>query len=129
MQGSDQPFEPLEKHSHIHFGAVNVEVLEMPTPGHMPGSTSFLVNRKFLLSGDTIFVDGLGRPDLDGKAKEWGQALCDTVFKKIEYLPDDVLVLPAHYSDIKEINDNGSVGATLEDIRRSNEIMRTTDRV
>ncbi len=99
----------------------------MPTPGHTPGSTSFLVNRKFLLSGDTIFVGGLGRPDLGGKAREWAQALYDTVFKKIADLPDDVLVLPAHYADIKEINENGYVGATLGDIRRTNEIMRTTD--
>ncbi|MCL6442137.1 MAG: MBL fold metallo-hydrolase [Alicyclobacillus sp.] len=127
MQGSDQPFEPLEKHSHIQFGAVDVEILAMPTPGHTPGSTSFLVNRKFLLSGDTIFVGGLGRPDLGGKAKEWAQSLYDTVFKKVADLPDDVLVLPTHYADIKEINENGYVGATLGDIRRSNEIMRTTD--
>jgi glyoxylase-like metal-dependent hydrolase (beta-lactamase superfamily II)/rhodanese-related sulfurtransferase len=127
MQGSDRPYEPLEKHSHIQFGSVDVEVLAMPTPGHTPGSTSFLVNRKFLLSGDTIFVGGLGRPDLGGKAREWAQALYDTVFKKIADLPDDVLVLPGHYADIKEINENGYVGATLGDIRRSNEIMRTTD--
>nr|MBO2470245.1 hypothetical protein [Bacillota bacterium] len=80
------------------------------------------------LSGDTIFVGGLGRPDLGGKAKEWAQMLYDTVFKTIANLPDDVYVLPAHYADVQEINDRGIVGALLGDIRRSNEIMRTQDR-
>ncbi|WP_018131612.1 MBL fold metallo-hydrolase [Effusibacillus pohliae] len=128
MQGSDVPFEPLEKHNEINFGAVHVKVLAIPTPGHTPGSVSFLVNDKYLLSGDTIFVGGLGRPDLGGKAREWAQALYDTVFRKIAALSDDIIVLPTHYADIQEINENGYVGATLGDIRRSNEIMRTQDR-
>lgn len=128
MHGSDIPYEPLEVHEELKFGAVNVKVLAMPTPGHTPGSTSFLVNDKFLLSGDTIFVGGLGRPDLGGKAREWAQSLYDTVFTKIANLSDDVLVLPTHFADIKEINENGFIGATLGEIRASNEVMRTEDR-
>ncbi|MFC4767200.1 MBL fold metallo-hydrolase [Effusibacillus consociatus] len=127
MQGTDVPYEPLESHNEINFGSVNVKILAIPTPGHTPGSVSFLVNDKFLLSGDTIFVGGLGRPDLGGKAREWAQSLYDTVFKKIAALSDDIVVLPTHYADIKEINENGYVGATLGEIRKSNEIMRTED--
>ena len=59
MQGSNGIFEPLENHSVIRFGHVNVKVMAIPTPGHTPGSMSFLVNDQFLLSGDTIFVGGL----------------------------------------------------------------------
>lgn len=128
MQGTGVQYEPLEKHNEINFGAVHVKVLAIPTPGHTPGSVSFLVNDKYLLSGDTIFVGGLGRPDLGGKAREWTQSLYDTVFKKIAALSDDIIVLPTHYADIKEINENGYVGATLREIRKSNEIMRTEDR-
>ncbi|MBH8598624.1 MULTISPECIES: MBL fold metallo-hydrolase [unclassified Thermoactinomyces] len=128
MQGTNISFEPLEEHDEIHFGAVRVKILTIPTPGHTPGSVSFLVNDQYLLSGDTIFVGGLGRPDLGGKAREWAQSLYETVFKKIALLSDDIIVLPAHYADIQEINENGYVGATLGDIRRSNEIMRTEDR-
>jgi glyoxylase-like metal-dependent hydrolase (beta-lactamase superfamily II) len=128
MQGTDISFEPLEKHDEIHFGAVRVKILTIPTPGHTPGSVSFLINDQYLLSGDTIFVGGLGRPDLGGKAREWAQSLYETVFKKIALLSDDIIVLPAHYADIQEINENGYVGAALGDIRRSNEIMRTEDR-
>lgn len=128
MQGSDIPFEPLEHHEHIQFGNVKVKVLAMPTPGHTPGSVSFLINDTFMLSGDTIFVGGLGRPDLGGKAREWAQSLYETVFQKVANLPDDILVLPSHYADIQEINENGFVGATLGEIRKSNEIMRTENR-
>lgn len=128
VKGTDLAYEPLEKHESIRFGQVEVEVLALPTPGHTPGSTSFLLNNQFLMSGDTIFVGGLGRPDLGGKAKEWAQDLYDTVFNKVNQLSDEVLVLPAHYADIKEINDNGIVGATLGDIRNNNEIMRNSNR-
>ncbi|KEO81406.1 MBL fold metallo-hydrolase [Tumebacillus flagellatus] len=128
MQDSGMPFEPLERHEHIQFGTVDVKVMPISTPGHTPGSTSFLINERFLLSGDTIFVGGLGRPDLGGKAREWAQSLYDTVFSTLAGLGDDVLVLPTHFADIQEINANGYVGAQLGDIRRNNEIMRTTDR-
>jgi glyoxylase-like metal-dependent hydrolase (beta-lactamase superfamily II)/rhodanese-related sulfurtransferase len=128
MQGSEIPFEPLEEHDQIQFGDVQVKVLAIPTPGHTPGSVSFLVNEHYLLSGDTIFVGGLGRPDLGGKAREWAQSLYETVFTKIASLSDDIIVLPTHFADISEINQNGYVGATLGEIRHSNEIMRTEDR-
>lgn len=128
MQDSKLPYEALEDYDEITFGSVNVKVLAMPTPGHTPGSVSFLVNDQFLLSGDTIFVGGLGRPDLGGKAREWAQSLYDTVFKQIASLSDDILVLPTHYADIKEISENGVVGAKLGDIRASNEVMRTENR-
>jgi glyoxylase-like metal-dependent hydrolase (beta-lactamase superfamily II)/rhodanese-related sulfurtransferase len=128
MQGSNLRYEPLENHKNLDFGAVQVKVIAVPTPGHTPGSVSILVNDKYLLSGDTIFVGGLGRPDLGGKAREWAQSLYDTVFKTIANLSDDVLVLPTHFANIKEINEGGYVGARLGDIRKSNEIMRTEDR-
>lgn len=125
LQGTPPyPYKPLEEHKKIEFGNVEVEVLAIETPGHTPGSVSFLVNNRFMLSGDTIFVGGLGRPDLGGKAREWAEMLYDTVFKKLSTLADDILVLPAHYADIQEMNENGIVGALLGDIRKSNRAMQ-----
>lgn len=128
MHGSNLPYKALEDHKQLEFGSVTVQVIAVPTPGHTPGSVSILINDKYLLSGDTIFVGGLGRPDLGGKAKEWAQSLYDTVFNTIAPLSDNVLVLPTHYADIKEINESGYVGARLGDIRKSNEVMRMEDR-
>lgn len=121
-------YEPLEHHETLKIGSVDVKVLAVPTPGHTPGSTSVLIEDRYLLSGDTIFVGGLGRPDLGGKAREWAQSLYDTVFQTVAALSDDVLVLPTHFADIKEINENGYVGAPLGAIRANNEVMRDADR-
>ena len=127
-KGSGLPFTPLEEFKKIRVGEIDVEVLAIPTPGHTPGSTSFLVDHRFLLSGDTVFVGGLGRPDLGGKAKEWAEDLYDTVFYRLNDLPDNCFVLPAHYADIQEMNEHGVVGATFGEIVRNNEMMRNADR-
>lgn len=127
-EGSKVPFEPLEKYEKLQSGNIEVEVLVVKTPGHTPGSLSFFVNQKYLLSGDTIFVGGLGRPDLGGKAREWAEDLYDTVFGKVAALADDVIVLPSHYATFTELNEQGIVAATLGDIRRQNEIMHLSDR-
>lgn len=127
-KGTALKFEPLERHKRIQVGDVHVEVLSIPTPGHTPGSTSFLIDNRFMLSGDTIFVGGLGRPDLGGKAKEWAEDLYHTVFVTLKDLPDDCLVLPGHYSDIREMNDQGIVGERLGTIRANNAIMRNDDK-
>lgn len=117
-------FHGLVDNQSIRFGAATLKVMAVPTPGHTPGSTSFLVNDKYLLSGDTVFVSGLGRPDLGGKAKEWAKMLYETVQTKLSRINEDVLVLPAHFSNVAEITDAGYVGATLASIRNQNELLQ-----
>lgn len=97
--------------------SISIRVLE--TPGHTPGSTSFLIDRRHLLTGDTIFVDGIGRPDLGGYVDEWGRILYHTLQERIGALPDDVVILPSHYSDVSAIGDDGVVAGLLGEIRRS----------
>ncbi|TCS94194.1 MBL fold metallo-hydrolase [Hazenella coriacea] len=124
-EGAVFEFAPLEQHDHIHFADVQLEVLAVKTPGHTPGSVSFLVNQKLLFSGDTIFVSGLGRPDLGGKVREWAKDLYHTVYEKVAHIADDVLVLPAHYANLStELNAQGFIGESLGSIRQENEIMQ-----
>ncbi|GAB7388410.1 rhodanese-like domain-containing protein [Bacillaceae bacterium] len=125
-EGAVFDFVPFEEHDRIRFAQVDLEVLAVKTPGHTPGSVSFFVNEKLLFSGDTIFVGGLGRPDLGGKAREWAKDLYQTIYEKIAKMADDVIVLPAHYADFhKEVNRWGYIGALLGDIRKKNETMYT----
>ncbi|MFX3624817.1 MAG: MBL fold metallo-hydrolase [Ectobacillus sp.] len=124
-EGAVFDFNPLEQHDTIEFEKVNLEVLAVKTPGHTPGSVSFFVNHKLLFSGDTIFVGGLGRPDLGGKAAEWAGDLYETVYKKVANIADDVIVLPGHYASLDaEMNKEGFIGDALGNIRSRNEMMQ-----
>lgn len=126
-EGAVFDFEPLENYEKIEFNGVQLEVLAVKTPGHTPGSVSFLVNDKLLLSGDTIFISGLGRPDLGNKVREWADDLYQTVHSKISDIADDVIVLPGHYADLdSEINADRFIGDSLGNIRKRNEKMFTT---
>jgi glyoxylase-like metal-dependent hydrolase (beta-lactamase superfamily II)/rhodanese-related sulfurtransferase len=72
------------------------------TPGHTKGSMSFRLtisdNTGYLFTGDLLFVDGIGRPDLHDKAEEFAGSLFNTYHQKILNLPDETVILPAHFS-------------------------------
>lgn len=124
MQGSELPFHSLTDGLEFKFGNASLKVISVTTPGHTPGSVSFMVNDGYLLSGDTVFISGLGRPDLGGKAQEWAKMLYETVANKLSKIEDDVLVLPAHFSGIDEMTEEGYVGAEFKSIRGSNELLQ-----
>ncbi len=67
-------------------------VRAIATPGHTPGSTSFLW-RDRLLTGDTLLIGGCGRTDFQRGSAE---ALYDSITGKLFTLPDDTLVYPGH---------------------------------
>lgn len=127
-EGATFGYEPLEEGQLVLFGKSTFEVVGMRTPGHTLGSTSFLIDCKYLLTGDTLFVSGLGRSDLKGRAKEMAEMMFDTVTDKIAKLPDDLTILPGHYADVREINESGYVGARMADIRRNNPILHMKDK-
>lgn len=126
-EGATFGYRPLEAGQSFTFGTTQVQVVSLHTPGHTVGSTSFLVDGKYLISGDTLFVSGLGRPDLKGRAKEMAKMMFHTVRTTLAELPDDLLVLPTHYSDFREINGNGFVGESMAKIRASNPMLHVTN--
>ncbi|MBN2198415.1 MAG: MBL fold metallo-hydrolase [Candidatus Aminicenantes bacterium] len=80
----------LEEGQIIPVGRSSLRVLH--TPGHTPGSVCFL-GEKFLLSGDTLFCEGVGRTDLPGGS---ARQLEESIRSKILTLPDELHVLPGH---------------------------------
>ena len=103
---AEYAFTPLGDGSTIDMGRVRLRALE--TPGHTPESISILVIDRdasetvpaAVLTGDTLFIGDVGRPDLrvalGWAASELGGLLYDSLHDKLMALPDSSLVYPAH---------------------------------
>ena len=90
----------------IHrFSSGGPEVKILLTPGHTPGSLTFIVDNTYMLSADTVFIQSVGRPDLGGQAEAWSAMLFETL-QKVAKLDDSLLVLPGHYMDWSEANED-----------------------
>ncbi|TFG90136.1 MAG: MBL fold metallo-hydrolase [Syntrophobacterales bacterium] len=74
----------------ITIGKVGLKVIH--TPGHSPGGMS-LYTPGYVFTGDTLFVEGLGRTDLPGGA--WN-TMYESITKRLLTLPDETVVLPGH---------------------------------
>jgi glyoxylase-like metal-dependent hydrolase (beta-lactamase superfamily II) len=112
------PFEALHDGDHFPLGAdVTLSVAALRTPGHTEGSTIYFVGDRVVLTGDTLFVDGVGRPDLAERAEEFAHNLYRSLRERILTLPDDTLVLPGHYGETVRVKPDAPVGARLGDLR------------
>ena len=89
------------------------------TPGHTPGSTTYIIDEKYMLTGDAIFIRSVGRPDLGGQVEAWSGKLFDTM-QKIKEFPDKMVVLPGHYMSWEEANEQFIFAATLAETKNYN---------
>ncbi len=103
---AEYPFIPLHDGDRVEMGRVRLQAIE--TPGHTPESVSIAVfdldrsdtDPHAVLTGDTLFVGDVGRPDLRAalgwSAADLGGLLYDSLRTKLLTLPDASLVYPAH---------------------------------
>jgi len=103
---ADYAFTPMSEGQSVEFGDVRIAVLE--TPGHTPEGVSLLVfdtaksreKPQAVLTGDTLFIGDVGRPDLMASigitAPELAGMMYDSLHGKLMKLPDETLVYPAH---------------------------------
>src|SRR5881296_2941913 len=120
----------------LDLGNVGLRVLA--TPGHTPDGVSILVTDRsravepwFVLTGDTLFSGGVGRPDLLGEGAETGLAeqLHDSLFGKLLKLPDHIEIHPAHFGGAacgKGLS--GKPGSTIGFERRFNPALQLTSK-
>ncbi|MDZ5471272.1 MBL fold metallo-hydrolase [Bacillus sp. 31A1R] len=106
-------YEPLEGGNVVAIGNTSIDIHAIYSPGHTIGSTSFVVDDKYLLSGDILFIDSIGRPDLAGMAEDWVADLRESLYTRYKNLSEDLVVLPAHFMIIDELNEDGSVAEKL----------------
>ena len=123
--GTAVQYSPIIDGEQITFEeARGPKVLCTHSPGHTPGSTTYVIDEKFMVSGDTVFIVSIGRPDLGKKVVEWAKQLYNTLKMRIAVLPDELLVLPGHYTDWDAesdeqyliLNDFGTVKSLNEEI-------------
>ena len=101
---TDYPIRRLAHGEHISLGEVDLEILS--TPGHTWESISVLVREhagaapKTVLTGDSLFIGDVGRPDLvnigDSSTTDLARAMYHSIHDKLFKLPDQVTVMPAH---------------------------------
>lgn len=99
----------------IPFGKTHLRVIH--TPGHTPGSLSFLVDEKYVFTGDILFVESIGRPDLRDNAVEFTRELYVTLHEKLLLLPHYTMVFPTHHGQDAESQD-GSFFSTIQQSKK-----------
>jgi len=103
---ADYAFSPLADGAHLEYGSLGIGVLE--TPGHTPEGVCLTVfdldkdpiKPQAVLTGDTLFIGDVGRPDLMAsvgyKADDLAVMLYESLTTKLMTLPDATMVYPAH---------------------------------
>ncbi|RKN81923.1 MBL fold metallo-hydrolase [Paenibacillus ginsengarvi] len=113
-------YEKLVEGEDIHVGKEKLVVQPIYSPGHTIGSTSFIVDHKYLLTGDILFLESIGRPDLAGLAEDWVSDLRETLYSRYKNLSEDLIVLPAHFGKVTELGEGGLVSGRLGKLYQEN---------
>ncbi len=119
FDGAHFEYEAIEDKAFYNFSNTTT-VQAIHTPGHTMGSTSYLIDDTFLLTGDTIFISTAGRPDLGGKSEKWSRFLYLTLTLKLRDFSDDTFICPGHYSNWQEATEEYLFVSTLGNLRKNN---------
>ncbi|WP_053218701.1 MBL fold metallo-hydrolase [Virgibacillus senegalensis] len=120
-------YKALEGGQVVTIGNTAIDIQALYSPGHTPGSTSFVVDGKYFLTGDILFIDSIGRPDLAGKAEDWVGDLRESLYSRYRNLSEELVVLPAHFMKIDELNRDGSVAKKLGALFEKNHGLNVED--
>ncbi|MCS7243676.1 MAG: MBL fold metallo-hydrolase [Candidatus Calescibacterium sp.] len=113
-------FSFLKEGDVLTLGKSKIKVLHVP--GHTLGNLVFLVNDKYLFTGDTIFIVSVARPDLGGRGESWAPIQAESLLRLVN-LDDNIVVLPAHFSKFSEANEKGLFIENLGVLKKSNEAL------
>ena len=117
------PFSALGDGEVLRVGSATLEAVR--SPGHTPESMSYLLDRRALFTGDTLFLSAVGRPDLDATpegSREKARELYSSL-QRLLALGPDTLVLPGHTSEPVAF-DGEPLGAPMSEVRKSVSVLR-----
>lgn len=117
----------LKNGLNINLGENSIPITALYSPGHTIGSTSFIIDEHYFLTGDILFIDSIGRPDLAGLAEDWVGDLRETLYSRYQMLSEDFLVLPSHFMVLEELNVDGTVAKRFGDLLAENHGLHVED--
>lgn len=119
-------FNPITANTVFRIGAL--DLLSIPTPGHTMESFSFYIKGQVLFTGDTLFTNGVGRPDLKSSAEESNEKakLLFHSLQAILSLPGNVVILPAHTNNPSDF-DNKLIQTTVDQAKENIQMLRHSE--
>jgi glyoxylase-like metal-dependent hydrolase (beta-lactamase superfamily II) len=109
----------------IAFGHATLRAVHVP--GHTLGSITLIADEGLALTGDFLFVQSIGRPDLAGRSSEWAKLLWQSLERARREWPGELLILPAHYSSETERRADRAVAARFDVIAATNPVVAIQD--
>jgi glyoxylase-like metal-dependent hydrolase (beta-lactamase superfamily II)/rhodanese-related sulfurtransferase len=117
--------QPLRDGDTIAFGHATLRAAHVP--GHTLGSIALLADDGLALTGDFLFVQSIGRPDLAGQSAAWATLLWQSLERVRQTWPGDSVVLPAHYASEVERRADRAVAARFDVIAATNAVASIQD--
>ena len=111
-------FQALGDGDTIAFGRATLRAAHVP--GHTLGSLALLADDGLALTGDFLFVQSIGRPDLAGRSDTWAKLLWHSLERVRQTWPGDLLVLPGHYASEGERRADRAIAARFDVIAATN---------
>jgi len=118
-------YQALRDGDTIAFGHATLRAVHVP--GHTLGSIALVADEGLALTGDFLFVQSIGRPDLGGKSEAWAKLLWQSLERVRQSWPGELLILPAHYASESERRADRAVAARFDVIAATNPIASIQD--
>jgi glyoxylase-like metal-dependent hydrolase (beta-lactamase superfamily II) len=114
----DFDFEPLIDGKSIELKpGVDLRVSSVSVPGHTEGSTMYQLGEHAIFTGDTLFLESVGRPDLADEAEVFAHHLYESLHQRVLPLNDEITVFPAHFGPSVEVHAHEFVSRDLGSLR------------
>jgi glyoxylase-like metal-dependent hydrolase (beta-lactamase superfamily II) len=111
-------YQPLHDGDTIAFGHSMLRAVRVP--GHTLGSIALIADTGLALTGDFLFVQSVGRPDLAGQTESWAKLLWQSLERVRRSWSGDLLILPGHYASESERRADRAVAARFDVIAATN---------
>ncbi len=122
-------FVPVDNNEVVQVGGIPIKALH--TPGHTTEMTSWLVGGEALISGDSLFANSIGRTELEfqEEARKGADLQYQSLVGKVLSLPDDIKVLPGHFSisnegEAQDVTPGTPIFGILGNLRKNNRALQ-----